>query len=720
MIEKLKINEEILDFEWEWKKISFKSGLLAPQVDGSVLVSFEWIKFLSTCSMHKGQNLKKDFLPLVVDFREMFYSAGKIWWSPYRRKEWRPSDDAVLISRIVDRSLRPMFPSWMVNDVILNINTFQIDKENQYQVPWIISASLAIMLAWIPFEGPVWAVMIGYKDWKFFINPKKWEDDFMSLTIAWTKDTITMVECAWEDVPNEIIVKAIDIAQKEIKNICKKQEEFIKKFNIKQLEITKNKPEEDFEKEVQEIVNNYENQFFPCDKKTFWEVYNKIREEVTLNYEKQIEDWSLSEVIINTTIFKTVKKLLRKHLLKTWQRIDWRNYNKVRNLFTDIWLFERSHGTGLFQRWETQVLAFTTLWAPWKYLLKDTLELDDVQEHFMHHYYMPPYTVNEARAYRGQWRREIWHWFLAEKWLKPIIPKKKDFPYTLRIASEVLSSNGSTSMASVCAWCLSLMDAGVPIKKPVSWIAMWLVIEELEDDELKEYKKNKDLKTFEINWKTFAYMILTDLQWQEDFTWDMDFKIAWSNDWINALQMDMKVKWLPTFVLQEAIGQWNQARKCILDFMLQTISKPKEKISPYAPSITKLNLTSDNVRTIIWKWWETIKYIIEQTNVAIDFEDDGTTIITSENEQDAQKAINIINDLIWEPKVWEKINWKISRVEDYWVFVNLGKWKSWLCHVSNLSKDYIKDVKAIFNEWDEILVEITNIKTDGKIEIKKA
>ncbi len=714
MIDKLKIDNKQLIFDWEGKKVWFENGLLAPQAEGSILVSFEWIKFLTTCTVNKTPDEWKDFLPLMVDFREMFYSAGKIWWAPYRRKEWRPSDDAVLISRIVDRSLRPMFADGMINDTILTINTLQVDKENTYQVPAIIAASLSMMMAQIPFEGPVWAVCIAYKDGDYIINPNKKDAENMSLTVAWTKDTITMIESAWEDMETEVLIKAIDIAQEQIKYICEKQEEFAQQFNLQKFSPTVNKPDENILKEVQKIADSYENDFFPTDKEGFWKVYDKIKEEVNEKYQDEE-----NTINVNGFVFKAVKKLLRRHLLQTGQRLDDRNSSQVRPLYTDIWLFDRTHWTWLFQRWETQVLSFTTLWAPWKTLIKDTLEHNDEEERFMHHYYMPPYSTNEARGYRWQWRREIWHGFLAEKALRPILPEEKDFPYTIRIASEVLSSNGSTSMASACASCLSMMDAWVPIKKMISWIAMGLVIEELSDADYENCKENKDLKIVEIDWKRFGYIILTDLQWQEDFTWDMDFKVAWSADGINALQMDMKVKWLPTFVLQEAIEQANIARKEILEFMQKTIDKPREKVSPYAPGITIIKLTPDNVRTIIWKWWETIKKIIEATNVAIDFEDDGTTIITSENEQDKQKAIKFIEDLTWEPKVWEIIEWKISRVENYGVFVDLWKWKTWLCHVRNLSKDFIEDVTKVFNVGDTIKVEITNIKPDGKLEIKK-
>ena len=734
MIEKLKIDKKDYSFDWHGKKITFETWFLAPQAEWNVVVHFDGIKFLWTATINKNADENKDFMPLTVDFREMFYSAGKIWWAPYRRKEWKPSDDAVLVSRLIDRSLRPMFPSWMVNDVVLTISTLQIDKENLYWVPWILAANLSIMLAGIPFEGPVWAVRIWIVDNELIVNPTKEQASKMNLIVAWTKDTITMIETWGEDIPTDLLLKAIDLAQKELNFICEKMEDFLSQLEIETKEITKNVPSDELAKKAFEMVKKYEDRFFPTNKKEFQAVYEEFWEEFKNWFNKLETEQKLhllgiddterldkkSGVILNIVIFKAVKELLRKHLLKTWNRLDWRNPLQVRPLYTEVWLFDRVHWTWLFQRWETQVLSLTTLWAPWKVLLQDTLEKDDFEEKFMHHYYMLPFSTNEARSYRWQWRREIWHGYLAEKALRPIIPAEENFPYTIRVASEALSSNGSTSMASVCAWCLSLMDAGVPIKKPVSGIAMWLVIEKLTDEEVEEYtKNNKYLKIVEINWEKYGYIILTDLQGQEDFTWDMDFKVAGSNDWINALQMDMKVKWLPTKVLQEAIEQANIARKEILDFMLETISEPRKEVSPYAPRLYTLDLDPDDVRTIIWKWWETIKKIIDETWVAIDFKEDWTTIITADNKEAANQAIEIIKSLLWKPSVWEKIKWKIKRVEQFGVFVDLWNWKTWLCHIRNLSKDFIKDPTEKFKVWDDINIEITNIKNDWKIEIKR-
>lgn len=728
MVEELKIEKKELSFNWKNKPVKFETWMLAPQAEWSAVVHFWWIKFLATATINKNPDENKDFTPLTVDFREMYYSAGKIWWAPYKRKEWKPSDDAILVSRLIDRSIRPMFLEWMTNDVFITITTLQIDKENLYWVPWILATSLAIMLAWIPFEGPVGAVRIWIQDWKFIINPTKNQTAKMDLVVAWTKDTITMIEAQWEDIPLDIITQAIQVAQKELNFICSQMEEFLKNFNKPKLQITQNLVSDKLFEKVYNIALSYENKFFFTNKKQFQNLYEQFTNEVKNwynsldeNEKKQyIPENKDENVQINLAVFKAIKKLLRNHLLKTWERLDWRNPLQIRPLFTQVWLLDKVHWSWLFQRWETQVLSITTLWAPGKVLLQDTLEKDDEEERFLHHYYMLPFSTNEAKWYKGQWRREIWHWHLVTKALRPVIPDENEFPYTIRIVSEVLSSNGSTSMASVCASCLSLMDAWVPIKKPVSWIAMGLVIQPLTDEEANEYTKtNKYLKIIEFNGQKYGYVILTDLQWQEDFTWDMDFKVAWSKDWINALQMDMKVKWLPIEVLQQAIQQWNNARLEILDFMLKTISKPRPTLSVYAPRLYTLHLTPDDIRNIIWRWGETIKKIIDETDVAIDFKENWTTIITADNEKNAQKAIDMIKEIIWKPEIWTIIKWKIIRVESFWVFVDLWHWKVWLCHISNLSKGFIRNIKELFKEWDEITVEIINIKEDWKIEIRR-
>jgi polyribonucleotide nucleotidyltransferase len=703
MIKELEINEKTHTYIWEWKKIEFRTWKLATQTDWSIVVSLWDTVLLVTTVLNRNPNPESDFLPLTIEFKENYYAWWKIWWWQYNKREWRPSEAAILNSRLTDRPIRPMFPEWMVNDIVVTISVLSIDREN---MPWVLSiiwSSLAIMLAWIPFEWPVWAVRIWYKDWEFLINPsyKDVEEWLLNLVIAWSEDTITMVECESKEIDTDIIMKAFEIWQNELKKICEQQKEFLKNINIETKEIKLNKPSEELMAYISQIITEDKlSKIFPSDKKQFNDLYEKYETEVIESSKDKIEDktndiFTLSK--IKMWVFKTFKKYIRKRILTNWERVDWRWLDQVRPLYCEVWLFQRIHWIWLFQRWETQVMSTTTLWAPWDVEVVDSMEHDDFSKRFIHHYNMPPFSTNEARTSRWVNRREIWHWKLAEKWLTPVLPTEEEFPYTIRIVSEVLSSNWSTSMASVCASTLSLMDAWVPIKAPVSWIAMWLVTDE-----------------------NLNYKVLTDIQWLEDFTWDMDFKVAWTKKWINALQMDMKIKWLKLEIIKEAIQKANIWRLTILDFMLKTLETHRPDLNPHAPKIYSFKMESNQIREVIWPWWETITEIIKQTNVKIDFKDDWTCVITAKNDEWLQKCLQIIKQITWTPKIWDAVEWTITRVENYWIFVNIWKNKTWLCHVKNLWDWFIPDPRTMFKEWTKINVVVTWIDNDGKIQLKKS
>ena len=705
MIKKLEINEKIFSTLWEGKQLEFRSWKLAPQADWSVVVRLGDTTLLVTAVMNKNPDPNKDFMPLTVDFRESYYAWGKIWWNPYQKREWKPHEHAILRARLTDRPIRPMFPEWMVNDVVVTITPLSVDRENSPWVPAIIWASLAIMLWWIPIEWPIGAVRIGYKNWEFIINPtyQDIEEWMLDLVIAWTEDTITMVECWAKEIPTDILMKAFEIAKQEIKKVCQWQKQFLSQFNIKQQEIVINKPSEDLIAFVKQILDPKLHLLMNTDKKTFWDLYEKFSEEIFEAAKPRLEDENdeiFTESKLKMAIFKVVKQFVREKILKEEKRVDWRKLDEIRPLYTEVGLVPRVHGSWLFQRWETQVLSITTLGAPGDVLLLDTMEHDEEEKRFMHHYNMPPFSTGEARPTRAPNRREIWHWRLAERALEAVIPSEEEFPYTIRVVSEVLSSNGSTSMASVCASTLSLMDAWVPIKAPVSGIAMGLVSE------------------YDENWN-FNYKILTDIQWVEDFCWDMDFKVAWTKNWITALQMDMKIKWLKLEVIKEAIEQANKARLEILDFMLQTIPQPREQVSIFAPQMIKIKLTPTQIRDVIWPGGATIQEIIKQTGVKIDFKDDGTTIITAKNQKDWEKAIKMIREVSWQPQEGDIIEWTITRVEPYGVFVKLWKNKLWLCHISNLWPGFIWDPRMMFKEGQKIRVKIIKIDEDGKIQLKR-
>ena len=713
MIKQTELWEKKENFLWEWKQLNFVHWLMAHEADGSIIIWLEDTNLLVTAVLNKEPDPDKDFTPLMVDFRETFSAWWKIGWWPFKRKEWRPSDQSIVYSRLIDRSIRPMLVEWMVNDLIITLTSLSVDKVNPPAVIWIIWASLSLSLAGVPFTWPIWAVQIAYLNWKYIINPsyEQIKSSDFEILIAGTKDAITMIEASWKDAPLDVVVKAIEIWQEEIKRVCKFQEEFLEDFKIKQQSITVKLPTEKLINKVKSYITlDKLNKFLWTNKKQFKDLYSQYEKQLLEKFQDQIEneESDITEVLVKKAFFKVVKEFIRYKTLVEWIRIDWRSYNQIRPLFAKVKVFDRNHGSAIFQRWETQAFSTTTLWAPGDYLVLDTMEYTEEEVRFMHHYYMLPYATNEARPYRWQWRREIWHWRLAEKTLETVVPSEKEFPYVIRVVSEITSSNGSSSMASVCAWCLSLMDAWVPIRKPVSWIAMGLMIDKISSP-------NKDTSFLE-DWRTYA--ILTDIQWVEDFTGDMDFKVAWTAGKINALQMDIKVKWLPIKLLQEALEQGIKAKDQILDYMLTVIDKPRQSLNPYAPRIISFKTEPSLIKDIIWPGGANIQDIIKQTKVSIDIKEDWTVLITSTDKKLWEKALKLIKDSVWIPKVWDIIEWEIQRVEKYWLFVKIWK-KVWLCHVSNISKWFVQDPNLLFKVWDKIKVQIIGIDNEGKIQLKR-
>lgn len=702
MIKNLEKVEKVYSFEWNWVNVEFKNWFLAPQSDWAVVVNIWWISLLWVCVYNKSPNENNDFFPLTVEFKENYYSWWKIWWWMFNKREWKPSENSILISRLTDRPIRPMFDDWIINDIVLNINTLTVDKKNNPWVSSIIAASLSIMIAWLPFEWPVSAVRIWYKDWKYIINPNydELENWDLNLLIAWSQDTITMVECSAKEIDLQILLWAFEIWQVEIKKICDHQIEFLKLLNIETKQLNIILPSQTLINDVQQIVwNENLEKFFFTNKKEFNFNYENIEKIVMDYYKEKIEqkENNITKNILKQTVFKIVKKFIRNKILEQKIRVDWRQTEQIRPLYCEVWTIKNVHGSSVFQRWETQVLSILTLWAPWDEEIVDTVEFDDKSKTFLHHYNMPWFSTNEAKPTRYVSRREIWHWNLAEKAISHVIPDKELFPYTIRLVSEVLSSNWSTSMASVCASSLSLMDWWVPITNVVSWIAMWLIYKDKEN-----------------------YQILTDIQWIEDFVWDMDFKVAWTKTWITALQMDMKIKWLDITIVKKAIENANIWRDEILEFMLKTINKPREKISENAPVVYKIKYEPTQVREIIWPWGSIINEIIKKTWAKIDFLDDWTTFITVKNSKSLEYTLELIWNIIRIPKIWEKMEWTITRIENYWLFVKIWNWKTWLCHKSWLWKWIINDLRTIYREWDRIMVEIVGIESDWKIKLNKS
>ena len=569
------------------KPISFEMGKLAVQADASIRMQMGENVMLYSTVMEKNPKEGLDFLPLMIDMRESYSAAGRIAGAVYRRREGRPSDTAILYARLTDRALRPMFPKGMINDVVVSITPLALDHQLGLGVMHIIGASLSIMAAGIPFDGPVGAAQIGYLDGEFIVNPtlEQLEKSELNLLVAGKKGSINMIECEGKEFPDDLMKKAFDLGQKVIDEACDWQLEFLKTLEIKTQEITFNKPSEETMQLVDQVLTAERLEAMAGNTKTpFNELYSQYEKEALALAAEKAESEQTSEYTeskIKMGVFNAIKKFIRSRTIETGKRIDDRGELDIRPLYCEIDNLPRVHGSGLFWRGDTQVLSTVTLGGPTDYLVLDDMEHDDVQQKYFHHYNFPPFSTGEAKAMRGTGRREIWHGRLAEKALENMIPSKEEFPYSIRVVSECLGSGGSTSMGSVCGSTLALMDAGVPIKKPVVGIAMGLMSEHLEDGTITKYR------------------ILNDLMGTEDFTGDMDFKVAGTKEGINAIQLDTKLKGLTLQIIHETIDRASKWYKEIMDFMLETIGQPREAVKEYAPKIHVFKVNPEKIKDVI-------------------------------------------------------------------------------------------------------------------------
>ncbi len=588
--------------------LTIETGFLANQSHGSVTVSLgDTVVFAS--AMMGGVREGTDFFPMMVDYEEKYYAAGKIKGSRFVKREGRPSERAVLNSRLIDRPIRPLFPKGIINDVQLICDVLSADLEVEPGTTALIAASAALSISGMPFQGPVGAVRVGLiKDGDketIIINPtyKQVEEGRLDLVVAGTLEAITMVEAASKEVPEEIILQALEMAHVEIKKICQLQIDFAKVYKKADMEPIMAPVSEEANKAVEEAVDK--KMMDEVSGKTKGEVkekIHKIEDMLAEKYKEQLEAKTFSKRQLNETLNGMLEKNMRANILEKEVRLDGRKIDEIRPISCYVGVLPRPHGSALFQRGETQSLSITTLGSPGSAQIVDTMD-EDVVKRYMHHYNFPPFSVGEIKPLRGPSRRDIGHGDLAERSLIPVLPSKEDFPYTIWVVSEIMSCNGSSSMAAVCGSTLSLMHAGVPIKKPVAGIAMGLV------------SKNKDIAQ--------GYKILTDIQGMEDFAGDMDFKVTGTHDGINALQMDIKVKGLTIEVMKEALMQAKKAREEVLYEILQTIPKPNEQLSKYAPLIMHMKIAPELIKVVIGKGGETIQKITAECGVEIDIEQDG-------------------------------------------------------------------------------------------------
>lgn len=685
--------EKIYKYDLAGRELEVTFGKVAEQANGSCLVKYGETIVLVTATMSSSPREGMNFFPLSVDYEEKLYSVGKIPGG-FIKREGRPSEKAILTSRLIDRPLRPLFQDGIRNDVQIIVTVLSVEQDCSPEIAGMIGSSLALSVSDIPFNGPTGSVSVGYVDGEYVINPtvEEKEKSNLDLTVAGTEEAIMMVEAGGEEVSEDIMLDGILFAHEEIKNICKFIKEIQAEIGKEKVELDLVLPEEDIKNEiVEEYSESFSkaNQIEDADERS--EKFEEIEKEITEKYKEKYPDNGSD---ISDSIYALKKKYVRENILEKSIRPDNRKTDEIRKITCEVGLLPRAHGSGLFTRGKTQVMTIATLGVT-----RDEQIIDGITEEenkrYMHHYNFPNYSVGETGPMRGPGRREIGHGALAEKALKPMIPSKEDFPYTIRLVSEVLSSNGSTSQASVCGSSMSLMDAGVPIKKPVAGIAMGLM---KEGDNVK---------------------VLTDIQGLEDFLGDMDFKVAGTKDGITAVQMDIKIDGINKTILKQALEQARVGRLFILDKMNECIEKPKETLSDYAPKLITMQIHPDKIKDVIGSGGKTINKIIDETNVKIDIEDDGTVIIAAENQKDGEKAKSIIERIIKDVEVGDIYLGKVVRIKPFGAFVEITDGKDGLLHISKISDKRIKKVEDVLSEGNEVLVKVIGIDDKGRISLSR-
>jgi polyribonucleotide nucleotidyltransferase len=684
--------------------MTFQTGRIGKQAGGAIFIRYgdTIVTTCATCSAEPREGI--DFFPLTVEFEERLYAAGKIPGG-FIKREGRASEKAVLSARLIDRPIRPLFPEGFRNDVQVVNMVMSVDQDCASDITAINASSAALLISDIPFDGPIAAVTVGLVDDQYVINPTVVQAAMsrMSLTIAGTKDAVMMVEAAAQEVPEDKILQAILLGHEEIKTIC----QFILDFRDEALKMGLVKAKREVKiaaiaADLRAAVENYAHSKMDAairteEKKARESAMNLVKNETLAHFEAIFpEDLKAIDTVLEDIVHKIVRRLITvEHI-----RPDGRALDEIRPLSIEVGVLPRTHGTGLFTRGQTQVLTVTTLGAVGEEQILDGLGLEE-SKRYMHHYNFPPFSVGETRPIRGPGRREIGHGALAERALLPMIPAESEFPYTVRLVSEVLESNGSSSMASVCGSTLSLMDAGVPIKAPVAGIAMGLI---KEDDQ---------------------FAVLTDIQGMEDHFGDMDFKVAGSAQGITALQMDIKIKGVSQEVLAQALEQAKAGRLFILDKMLAVIPNSRESLSQFAPRIITATIHPDKIRDVIGPGGKTIKKIIEETGVKIDIEDDGRVFISAVDAEAGEKALQIIHLLTQDVVIGQIYKGTVTRIMDFGAFVQvipgvLGtSGKEGLVHISQLAHERVDKVEDVVKVGDEILVKATAIDKQGRLNLSR-
>ncbi len=679
------------------QELCLSTGELAKQANGSVLVRYGDTVVLGATTMVGPLYADGDFLPLLVDYEEKYYAAGKIKGSRFIKREGRPSDEATLTARFIDRSIRPLFPDNMINNVQVTLTVLSYDGENDADIPAMIAACAALTISDIPWSGPLGAVRVAHVDGKFVINPTvaEREQSTLDLVVAGTGDRITMIEAGAQEVPEDVMLDAIEAAQKALAVIVPVMEQLQQQAGKAKVEPILMPTFPEIDQKIQALARPVllERLEKARVKKDFRDAEKAAAEAVLAGLSAE-EQTSITAKQIKNAIYELRGIIARDWAVNGGKREGGRTVTQIRPIMAKVGLLPRTHGSALFQRGETQVLNVTTLGGPSDVQLIDTMELE-IKKRYIHHYNFPGYSVGEVKPNRGPGRREIGHGSLAERALLPVLPSKEEWPYTMLLVSEVLESNGSSSMGSVCGSSLSLMDAGVPIKKAVSGIAMGLVMDE----------------------KTGAYTILTDIAGVEDDKGDMDFKVAGTRDGITALQMDVKLTGLTRQILSEALAQAKQARLEILDTMDAAIAEPRQDLSPYAPRIFTMRIPVEKIGDLIGPKGKHINEIIEQTGVEIDIDDDGLVSITSNDGQAMEKAKEWVHNLTREIKAGERFEGRVTRIMDFGAFVELVPNVEGMVHISQFRDERIDSINEIVKVGDVIPVIVVEIDSMGRLNL---
>ncbi len=707
------MKKDIKNFSLEigGRELKVETGRLANQTNGSCSLQYGDSVVLATACMSDSEREGIDFFPLMVDYDEKLYAAGKIKGSRFIKREGRPADEAILSGRLVDRSIRPLFNQEMRRDVQTVLSVLSFDNENDPDIMALNAASVALSISDIPWDGPVAAVRVGRIKssseegvYEWVLNPtyeaRKKSD--LDLVVVSREGEVVMLEAGANEVGEDIMYEAIQFGKKHTKKIIDFIKQIQTEIGLEKQEVVPEKTEEEkqeiemIKEKVNAIINKKDESFFiNKTKEDFQQKINSLKSEVDEVLKQDNEVSKLARAKAGKMVEEFLDSGVKNLVLKNNKRIDGRQINEVRELEADVQVLPRTHGSGLFRRGETQVMSIVTLGSPSDEQTLDTME-EEGKKRYMHHYNFPSFSVGEVGPMRGPGRREIGHGALAEKALIPVLPDKENFPYTIRVVSEVLSSNGSTSQASICGSTLSLMDAGVPIKAPVAGIAMGLITNPEDKNDFK---------------------VLTDIQGVEDHSGDMDFKVAGTKNGITAIQLDIKLHGIDDEVVEQTLKQAKEARLKILEVMAGAIAEPNKELSPYAPRIYTFKIDPEKIRDVIGPGGKVINQIIDETGVTIDIEDDGMVIVTSNAEEAAQKALEWIKNITREVVAGEKFSGKVTRLMDFGAFVEILPGQEGLVHISEMAPFRVGKVTDVVSIGDIVPVVVKEIDEQGRINL---